>query len=253
MAAAPESRVAETEVDEVNLSVAETVTSVSFASSCIQLLHHPLKYIDDFYSINNGIVPYNGWSALQKACIGIVTCLLGTVMMCGSGLRNKEEEEKVLVRMMECVKLCHCGGLSLLEWKQVSHRTQSDEDDYTDDQDFILSLDNVAILSCLLLSENCFYLPAVLSHQYRLHLGLLHTNHLLELHRLLDHKLIKMALVSFMVLVFYFPHACFVLFFFQSYSYYLIMKSVYYSLVTLNCLVLPPFLFLSRVVNPFYI
>ena len=174
------------------------VNVVSFILSCLCLLDSPLNFIDDYYCRNNGVVPYIGWTDLQKVCIGILTDLLETAMVCNG--RSQQDEESVTVKILEYVKLCHCDGVKLLEWEQITRRRRlTDRDDYEEDDDddesFVLSLEGIAILSCLLLNETCSYLPVVLTHQYRLHVGLIHISQMLELYVLSNHKLTTMALV----------------------------------------------------------
>ncbi len=194
--------------------------AISFVSSCLCVVDTPIRCIDEYYCSNNGIVYH--WSDLQKVCIGILVDLLETVLACNGQIEchTKEkvcngriEEEKMAEQIMEYVKLCHCNGLKLLEWKQVTRRRRLNNNDDDDDgcedydygDDFVLSMEGVAILSCMLLKETCSYLPVVLSHQYRLHLGLVHISHILEVYSLSNHKLVMMALVCileyFIVLV----------------------------------------------------
>ena len=83
------------------------VTPVSLTLSTVDFLQPPLDLINGYYCSFNGAVPHTGWTSLQQACIGILTDVLGTVMVCNV-TEEEEEEEEVIVRgggMREAVSL----------------------------------------------------------------------------------------------------------------------------------------------------
>ena len=187
----------EQEEDSGDLSVG-VITPISFAVNSLHLLELPVRDIDELYSLHDGDVPYNGWSDVQRTCLSILTDLLGMLMTCSLGLDDTiKEEEVILDKMLRCLKLCHCGALNILKWRVIERRSRRSEDDEDSIEDScIFSSQNVALLSCLLLKEDCSYMPCVLTHQYRLRIGLTHVNLLLDCYGISNHHITNIVLVS---------------------------------------------------------
>lgn len=178
------------EIDSSVLS-SRSATPTSFTSASLQLVQTPLKYIHDEYCNGCGTMPGAGWSDLQRVCICILMDLIGAVMM----YRRKDGDRDDVIRLvMEGVTHCHCGGLQLLEWEEVKRRRSALTDD-DDDDTVLLTPEKVAILSCCLLKEDCSYLPSVLSHEYRLLLGLTHINCILDYYAISNSTLTLISLV----------------------------------------------------------
>ena len=174
--------------DEFSCIQIDDVTSVSLTMACLDLLSPSLHQIHQLFCDNCGLVDYIGWSPLQQICNGILLDLLDVVMVC-----NMNEEHVVVAKVIENIRLCHCGALQLLEWKKVHTRRRLEEE-----EEDIFSIDGLAHLCCILMMEtdtNC-YLPCVLSHEYRLQLSLPHVNELLTKYGISHDMLSKRAVVS---------------------------------------------------------